>query len=322
MSQRRPLRIVFAGTPDFAAHYLQLILDQNIDQVIGVYTQPDRPAGRGKNPKPSPVKQLATSHDIPVFQPPTLKNTDAVDELRALQPDVMLVVAYGLILPKTVLDTPALGCINVHASLLPKWRGAAPIQRAIESGDHASGVTIMQMDEGLDTGDMINWVTCPITPEDTSGSLHDKLAAVGEQPLLDTLEQLSSGRTTPVPQDDALNTYAPKITKEEAKIDWSLPAEVIARRVRAFNPVPVAFTPYRDGLLRVHEATDIPGDITNTPPGTIVEVSNEGIDIATGSGLLRIQRLQLPGKRAMDVTALLNGNKQLFTSGVNLAGEE
>jgi len=319
LSSRRPLRIIFAGTPEFSAHYLQLILDQGIDEVIAVYTQPDRPAGRGKSPKASPVKELATAHKLTVMQPPTLKTAEALSDLNALKPDLILVVAYGQILPKTVLDTPTYGCINVHASLLPRWRGAAPIQRAIAANDKTSGVTIMQMDEGLDTGDMLNKAECEITSEDTAGCLHDKLAKVGEQPLIDTLTQIANDQTKPVPQNNDCSIYAPKITKEEAKVDWTLSAETIARTVRAFSPVPIAFTPYGNGQLRIHKAEACPGNGQSSPPGTVLTASSDGIDISTGSGVLRIKKAQLPGKRAMDVDALLNGNRQLFIPNTCLA---
>ena len=221
MNSNSPLRIVFAGTPDFAAHYLDFVLKNTPDEIIGVYTQPDRPAGRGKKLKASPVKLLAEAQNLPLFQPVSLKDATAQEELKALEPDLMLVVAYGLILPQTILDIPKYGCINVHASLLPRWRGAAPIQRAIEAGDRTSGVTIMQMDAGLDTGDMLTSSECDIRAVDTGGSLHDKLAKTGESALSEALDLIRSRSSKPTPQDDAKSSYAPKITKEEACIDWS-----------------------------------------------------------------------------------------------------
>lgn len=227
------LRIVFAGTPDFAAKHLQALLDANL-QVVGVYTQPDRPAGRGNKLTPSPVKVLAVEHEIPVFQPENFRNPDAQQELKALNPDLMIVVAYGLLLPQPVLDLPRLGCINVHGSLLPAWRGAAPIQRAIWAGDKETGITIMQMDAGLDTGDMLHKVVCPITAEDTSASLYDKLAVDGPQGMLFTIRQLADGTAKPEKQDDESATYAKKLSKEEACINWQQDADFIERCIPGF----------------------------------------------------------------------------------------
>lgn len=239
------LRLIFAGTPDFAAHHLQTLIDSP-HQVIACYTQPDRPAGRGKKLQASPVKQLAVTHKIPMHQPKSLKNTDEHALLASHNADLMVVVAYGLILPPEVLSAPRLGCINVHASLLPRWRGAAPIQRAIEAGDAVTGITIMQMDEGLDTGDMLLTSECPILPTDTGGSLHDRLLMLGGPALIDVLTQLHNGTVFPQKQDNAASNYATKMTKTEAALDWQQSAEVLERKIRAFNPFPVTFTTRKD----------------------------------------------------------------------------
>ena len=231
----KTLRIIFAGTPDFAARHLDALLSSG-HQVVGVFTQPDRPAGRGKKLMPSPVKVLAEEQGLPVFQPASLRPQENQQLVADLNADVMVVVAYGLILPKAVLDMPRLGCINVHGSLLPRWRGAAPIQRSLWAGDAETGVTIMKMDVGLDTGDMLYKLACPITSDDTSATLYDKLADLGPQGLIETLQQLADNTAKPEVQDDALATYAEKLSKEEARLDWSLSAAQLERYIRAFNP--------------------------------------------------------------------------------------
>ncbi len=307
------LRIVFAGTPDFAAKHLQALLDANL-QVVGVYTQPDRPAGRGNKLTPSPVKTLAVEHGIPVFQPESFKNPDAQQELKTLNPDLMIVVAYGLLLPQQVLDIPRLGCINVHGSLLPAWRGAAPIQRAIWAGDHETGITIMQMDAGLDTGDMLHKVVCPITPEDTSASLYDKLAVDGPEGMLFTIRQLADGTAKPEKQNNELATYAKKLNKEEACIDWRQDAGFIERCIRAFNPWPVSYFRLADLNIKVWKAEILSGN-TQLSPGTVIQASKAGLDIATGNGMLRIKQLQLPGKKAMAFADVLNARQDLFLPG-------
>lgn len=316
------LRIVFAGTPDFAAHHLRTLL-AGPHQLVGVYTQPDRPAGRGKKLHASPVKTLALEHHLPVFQPETLKSEPAQAELAALNADIMVVVAYGLLLPKAVLDTPRLGCINVHASLLPRWRGAAPIQRAIEAGDTESGVTIMQMDVGLDTGDMLVKAHCPIGPDDTAGALHDRLAELGGPALMTALEQLAQGCAQPEAQDDTQSTYAPKITKVEAALDWARPADELARQVRAFNPFPICHTRRAESTdsFRVWEAKALAHDGPEAP-GTVLSVSEAGIGVACGEGQLQLTRLQLPGKKALPVAELLRGRADLFAVGELLARPE
>ena len=302
----KPLNIIFAGTPDFAAEALQALLGSE-HRVIAVYTQPDRPAGRGRKLVYGPVKQLALDHRIPVRQPKSLKGEAEQAELRALGADLMVVVAYGLLLPQAVLDAPRLGSINIHASLLPRWRGAAPIQRAILAGDGESGVTIMQMEAGLDTGPMLYTLRCPIHAEDTGGALHDRLAELGAQALLEVLPKLAAGEIVPVVQDDALANYAKKLDKEESRIDWSQSAQEIERMVRAFNPWPVAQTDYQGKAMRIWEAGVVEG-ASDAPPGTVVTATKEGIDVVTGSDLLRIRQLQLPGKRAMAAADFLNAH--------------
>lgn len=317
-----PLRLIFAGTPEFAAAHLDTLL-AGPHTVVACYTQPDRPAGRGKKLKPSPVKERALAAELPVHQPLSLKGADEQALLAEYHADVMVVVAYGLLLPKAVLDTPRLGCINVHASLLPRWRGAAPIQRAIEAGDTESGVTIMQMDVGLDTGAMLTKVSCPLSADDTGSSLHDKLLALGSPALTDTLAQLASGTAQPEAQDDAHSNYAPKITKAEAELDWRQSAAELERKVRAFNPFPIAFcrpenTP--DTRIRVWQASL--GPATNAPAGTITDIANDYIRVACGTGSLQLTHLQLPGKRALAVAEILRGNAHLFRIGERFAQPE
>ncbi|AIJ07878.1 MULTISPECIES: methionyl-tRNA formyltransferase [Edwardsiella] len=311
------LRIIFAGTPDFAARHLEALLASD-HQIVGVFTQPDRPSGRGNKLTPSPVKALALQHDLPVFQPASLRPAENQCLVSSLQADVMVVVAYGLILPQAVLDMPRLGCINVHGSLLPRWRGAAPIQRALWAGDSATGVTIMQMDVGLDTGDMLLKLSCPITQDDTSATLYDKLAALGPQGLLTTLSQLADGTAKAQQQDDALSTYAEKLSKEEARLDWSLSAEQLARCVRAFNPWPVSFFMLEEQPVKVWEATAL-SQYANTAPGTIVSADKQGIAVATAQGILLLTQLQPAGKKIMAARDLLNSRKESFLPGTVLA---
>ncbi len=315
-----PLRIVFAGTPEFAAAHLRALLDWPGGEVIAVYSQPDRPAGRGKKLAMSPVKELALQHNLPVLQPLTLRNIDAQAELRALQPDIMIVVAYGLILPAAVLTTPRLGCINVHASILPRWRGAAPIQRAIEAGDAETGVTIMQMDEGLDTGDMLNIVRCPITTDETAGSLHDKLAAIGAPALIAALKQLTANAAKPEKQNDILTCYATKITKDEAALDWRKSATVIDRQIRAFNPAPVAYGVIDNERVKIYRALPEADRNANPSeifiPGKILGADKSGIVVSCGEhSRLRILDLQLPGGKMLNAGEVLNGRADLFKPG-------
>jgi len=308
-----PLKIVFAGTPDFAATVLQSILGSR-HQVIACYTQPDRPAGRGRKLTPSPVKALAVEQGIEVYQPLNFKQAADVAQLAALQADLMVVVAYGLILPKVVLDTPRLGCMNVHASLLPRWRGAAPIQRAIAAGDVESGVTIMQMDVGLDTGDMLLKEATPISQQDNGGSLHDRLAELGGKAILDALDAIARGESQPEPQDDTLATYAHKLSKEEGKLDWQRPAAELANLVRAFNPWPVSHTELDDQTVRVWQAQAM-AQSTDQIPGTLVAVHKDSLDVATGDGLLRLTELQLAGGKRLPVAAILNARADWFSVG-------
>lgn len=300
------MRIIFAGTPDFAAETLKALLNSE-HEICAVYTQPDRPAGRGRKLTPSPVKQLAQEHDIPVEQPLNFKSEDSVATLAAYEADLMVVVAYGLLLPQNVLDTPKLGCINVHASLLPRWRGAAPIQRAILAGDKETGVGIMKMEAGLDTGPVLLEARCPIYNSDTAQILHDRLAELGANALLQSLIDIEAKLANAKPQDDSQTTYASKLDKKEAAIDWQQAAEEILRQINAFNPWPVAQTSWRGDTMRIWLAEL--SDISKTAePGTVIQVSKQGIDIATGNGTLRITQLQVPGKRAMQVQDFLNAN--------------
>ncbi len=313
MSQ--PLRIVFAGTPEFAAVHLQALLDAGLTPVA-VYTQPDRPAGRGQKLMASPVKQLAVEHGIPVHQPATLRDAAAQAELAALQPDLLVVVAYGLILPQAVLDIPRLGCINSHASLLPRWRGAAPIQRAVQAGDAESGVTVMQMEAGLDTGPMLLKVTTPIAADDTGGSLHDRLATLGAAAVVEAIPQLAAGTLHGEVQDDALATYAHKLNKDEARLDWSRPAVELERLVRAFNPWPVCHTTLGEAALKVYAAAVAEGQ---GAPGTILAASRDGLTVACGAGALRLTRLQLPGGKPLGFADLYNSRREQFAAGQVLA---
>lgn len=307
-----PLRIVFAGTPAFADAHLRALLSSQ-HQVVAVYTQPDRPAGRGKQVAMSPVKQTALAAGIPILQPPTLKAPEAQETLRGLAPDLMAVVAYGLILPQAVLDIPRLGCVNVHASLLPRWRGAAPIQRAIEAGDSETGVCIMQMEAGLDTGPVLHIARCPIEPDDTGASLHDRLAQLGPPALLHALDALAQGRARAIPQDDTLATYAHKLDKSEAALDWHQPAAVLARRIRAFDPFPGCHADLQQVRVKVWKAHPGPGG--HGVPGTILEAGREGIQVACGKGSLIITELQLPNARRLPTGDVLNGHAALFTPG-------
>jgi methionyl-tRNA formyltransferase len=313
-----PLRIVFAGTPDFAATHLTALLDSP-HEIIAVYTQPDRPAGRGKKLAASPVKQLAALHELPVYQPQNLKDANTQAELASLQPDLMIVVAYGLLLPQAVLDIPRIGCINVHASLLPRWRGAAPIQRAIEAGDTETGVCIMQMEAGLDTGPVLSKLTCPILPTDTGGTLHDRLAVLGPQALLTTLDQLAAGNIVAEKQDDTLATYARKLGKEEAHLDFTRPASALCLQIRAFNPFPISWCLLPDGeRLRVWQAgfDEQPQDKN---PGTVLACEPDGLRIVCGQGSLILTELQLPNRNRMMMRDIVNGQLLALQSGDRLA---
>ncbi|MEL0657054.1 methionyl-tRNA formyltransferase [Pseudoalteromonas issachenkonii] len=310
----QPLRIIFAGTPDFAARHLQALI-QSEHQIVGVYSQPDRPAGRGKKLKASEVKALALEHNLPVFQPQSLKNDEALAELTSLNADIMIVVAYGLILPKAILEAPRLGCLNVHGSILPRWRGAAPIQRAIWAGDEQTGVTIMQMDEGLDTGDMLHISRCPISTTETSASLYTKLAELGPDALIETINKLANGEITPEPQNDELANYAKKLSKEEANIDWSMSALQIERNIRSFNPWPMCFTQMGGQTVKIHQAQVM---LESGDPGQILSSDKNGVVVACGEHALCITQLQPQGKKPMAINDFLNGRSDWVTPGTIL----
>jgi methionyl-tRNA formyltransferase len=311
-----PLRIVFAGTPDFAAASLQALLESH-HNVIAVYTQPDRPAGRGRKLTPSPVKKLALEQGIEVRQPLSLKDADAQQDLAALRPDLMVVVAYGLLLPGAVLETPRLGCINVHASLLPRWRGAAPIHRALLAGDTETGVTIMQMDAGLDTGDMLLKAHCPILPDDSSGDLHDRLAVIGARALVQSLDAIANGSIAREQQNDDAACYAHKLDKQEGSIDWQHSAAQLARQIRGLSPWPVAFTQIGDKTLRIWAATALEAH-SDAVPGTLISTDKNSICVACGQGVLSLKRLQLPGGKPLDSADILNSRRDIFALGTRL----
>jgi methionyl-tRNA formyltransferase len=305
------MRLVFAGTPEFAATILAALLDSG-HSLACVYTQPDRPAGRGRKLKASPVKVLTVRHHLPIRQPSSLRGSECADALAAISPDLMVVAAYGLLLPPSILSVPSYGCINVHASLLPRWRGAAPIQRAILAGDEETGVSIMQMDEGLDTGGVLASASLSIGARDTADGLSERLARLGATTLLQTLEGLSYGPLEATPQDNALATLAPRVEKKEAELNWSLSAVDLERRVRAFNPWPVAFTYLPGGgnpqtrRLRVWQARSCPDRSDPRAPGTVLEAGVEGITVAAGRGALLLTEIQVPGSRVMRATDFLH----------------
>lgn len=299
--------LIFAGTPEFSVPALQALLASH-HRVVAAYTQPDRPAGRGRQLAMSPVKECALRAGVPVEQPATLRDPAAVDRLASWSADLMIVVAYGLLLPAPVLRTPRLGCINIHASLLPRWRGAAPIQRAILAGDVRSGVTIMQMDEGLDTGPILLERETEIGPRETAASLHDRLATLGAEALLAALESLAAGQLQPRPQPSEGATYASKLRKEEAVIDWSRSAHEIDRQVRAFNPWPIAETRWNGQQLRIWDAAPL-ASTTDAAPGSVIASTSAGIDVAAGEGVLRITRLQAPGRKAVSAAEFNNAHR-------------
>ena len=305
------MNVIFAGTPDFAAAHLQALIDSPQHSVIAVYTQPDRPAGRGKRLRASPVKELAMAHNLPVYQPQSLKDPHEQQILSELKADIMVVVAYGLILPQAVLDIPKLGCINVHGSILPRWRGAAPIQRAIEAGDKETGVTIMQMDAGLDTGAMLSISRCPIDNSDNSATLFKKLEGLGADALLSTLDNIQNGKALAVVQDESQSNYAAKISKQEALIDWSKPAAILDRQIRAFNPFPTAYTNIGDLRIKLWQAE--PGSASGQIPGQVICADNSGILVSCGELSLLLTEIQLPGKSRMPVSEILKSRAELFT---------
>ena len=299
-------RIVFAGTPEFSVSCLSALLNSS-HEICAVYTQPDRPAGRGRKLTASPVKQLAVTHNIPVYQPQTLKTPEAQAELRALAPDMLIVVAYGLLLPKAVLEIPKLGCVNVHASLLPRWRGAAPIQRSLLAGDTETGITLMQMDVGLDTGAMLKKASCEILPSDTAETLHDRLAQLGADLLAENIDELENLPATA--QNDELATYAQKLNKVEAQLDWQQTAAYLVRQVRAFNPYPIAQADIAGETFRIW-AVEALAESATVAAGQIQAVSRAGIDIATGEGVLRVLSLQQAGGKTIAVRDFLNSRPQ------------
>jgi methionyl-tRNA formyltransferase len=304
------MKVVFAGTPEFAAQALRALLAAGF-QVPLVLTQPDRPAGRGMKLQASPVKQVALEHGLALAQPRGLRldgrwaedAAAAREALMAAHAQVMVVAAYGLILPAWVLQMPMMGCLNIHASLLPRWRGAAPIHRAVQAGDERSGVTIMQMDEGLDTGPMLLKEDLCLAAEETTASLHDRLAAMGARLIVETLELAACGGLHPVPQPAEGVTYAHKIDKAESPLDWTQPAAVLARRIRAFDPFPGATCRYGDEVIKVWKATVVQGDANGAPPGSLLAISAAGVDVACGQGVLRVQQMQRPGGRRVPAIA-------------------
>ena len=300
------LKVIYAGTPDFAVAGLKALIESEHD-VVAVYTQPDRPAGRGRKLTPSPVKKVALEHDIPVYQPLNFKAEEDRQQLIDLDADLMVVAAYGLILPQAILEAPRLGCINIHASLLPRWRGAAPIQRSILAGDKETGITIMQMDIGLDTGDMLSKVSCPITETMTASELHDQLMETGGEALMAIMPAIEAQSLQPEKQDESLVTYAEKLQKAEAKIDWQQSADEIARRVRAFNAWPVTQTLYKDQVMRIWQAKAL-DDQTAETAGKIIDVRKKSFLVATGAGVLEVIEIQMPGKKPMPVAAFLNAH--------------
>jgi methionyl-tRNA formyltransferase len=307
MSNDPNLRLIFAGTPDFAVPALQRLLGHGC-RPLAVLTQPDRPAGRGRRLQASPVKQAAEAANIPVHQPVSLAELETAEQISALQPDLLIVVAYGLILPPTILNIPAHGCWNIHASLLPRWRGAAPIQRAIEAGDSETGVCIMQMEEGLDTGPVLHRVTVPIDESETGGSLHDKLAEAGADALLSCIEALARGAPPePVRQAEQGLSYARKLLKAEAQISWQEPAQQLERQVRAFNPWPVAWCIINGERTRIWRAAYEKRD-HDKEPGTVLKANKGGIEIATGEQVLRLLELQRPGGKRISSAEYLNSS--------------
>lgn len=297
------MKIIFAGTPQFAAEALAALTAKH--EVVAVLTQPDRPSGRGMHLTASPVKQLAVQHGVPVLQPSTLKTDEVQRTLAQLDADVMVVAAYGLILPKAVLQTPRQGCLNIHASLLPRWRGAAPIQRAILAGDAETGVTIMQMDEGLDTGDMLLKKTCAIGVTDTAQSLHDRLAELGAQAIIEALQQMEAGKLHAERQDTQFATYAPKLTKSEAELDWNRDAADLERAVRGYFPFPTAHAYFGDKPIKISRASAREGKVAT--PGTVIAVTRDYILVACGNGALALEVLQKPGGKAMPAAQFITG---------------
>jgi methionyl-tRNA formyltransferase len=303
----KALSLVFAGTPEFSVPALEALL-RSRHRVVAVYTQPDRPAGRGQQVAMSAVKQCALRHQLPIEQPQSLRDADAIERLASWSADLMIVVAYGLLLPQAALSAPTLGCVNIHASLLPRWRGAAPIQRAVLAGDRATGITIMQMDAGLDTGPMLLEHATPIGERETAGSVHDRLSALGAEALLEALDSIAAGTAAARAQPTEGSTYAPKIRKEEARIDWSRPATEIDRQIRAFNPWPIAETRWKGQQLRIWEAAPTPSNRT-AAAGTVTAADATGIEVATSNGALKLTRVQIAGRKAVSAAEFINAHR-------------
>ena len=301
------MRVLFMGTPEFAVHVLTSIKEAG-HEIIGVYTQPDKPKGRGKSLQYPPVKEKALEYGIPVYQPPKVREPEVIEEIRALQPEVIVVVAFGQILPEAILNIPRLGCINVHASLLPDYRGAAPIQWAVINGEPVSGVTTMQMDEGLDTGDMIMKTEIVLDEKETGGSLHDKLAEAGAKLCVETLKAVEDGTAVRTKQGETGTDYAKQLNKKMGDIDWTKPAVEIERLIRGLNPWPSAYTSWSDKTMKIWEAEVLDKE-SGQAPGTVAEVDKKAFAVQTGKGMLKILSLQLPGKKRMDTDAFLRGNQ-------------
>lgn len=304
------MRIIYAGTPDISAAVLETLLATEHD-VIACLTQPDRPQGRGLKLSQSAVKTVAIQNNINVLQPVNLKDLTIQQELTKLQPDIMIVLAYGIILPQAVLDIPQYGCINIHASILPRWRGAAPIQHAILAGDKQTGITIMQMDKGMDTGDILATYPCPIQTNETSATLYQILTNLAQTSITDALPKLVAGKLHPIKQTETSVTYAAKIDKQHAKINWQLSAVEIDRQIRAYNPWPIAFTTFDSQIVRIWNAEVIDSDIHTQMPGTIVAIDKCGIDVATGDGILRISNMQFPGKKVLHAAEIYHAHTEL-----------
>lgn len=310
------MKIIFAGTPEFALPTLQALLNSH-HKICAIYTRPDRPAGRGQKLTASPIKTFALANDLPLYQPPTLKNPEAQKELQKLNADILVNVAYGMLLPSTILNIPKYGCINIHPSLLPRWRGAAPIQRAILAGDNITGITIMKIDVGLDTGDIYKQEMLKIEDTDTTATLSKKTAEIGTKLLLEVLTEIENGSAKTTPQDNTHSTYANKITKEEGKIDWHKSSEEIDRMIRAFIPWPIAYTEIDGKHIRIWQAKiDLPGD-QNIAVGTIISANKNGMKVKTANGVLCLLKIQLPGGKPLPINDILNANKQLFAVGKN-----
>lgn len=317
------MRIIFAGTPSFAAAYLTALLEDRQHDIVAVYTQPDRRSGRGKKIVFSAVKTIAENAGLAIEQPVSLKDNEAQRQLQTYDADLMVVAAYGLLLPQCVLDTPRKGCINVHASLLPRWRGAAPIERAIIAGDQETGITIMRMELGLDTGDMLAKKHCSIFPDDTGETLHNRLIEIGKPLLLSTLSLIDTGKVESSMQDDSKSTYAKKLNKEEALIDWHKNVSQLDREIRAFSSSIGSHSFYQGQRIRITHASiklftedrEISANIQNSENGTIISIEKTGIIVKCNSGLLKIEQLQIPGSKSMSVAALLNGKPDFFVAG-------